>query len=58
MFSEEPLSGDVLHKAIQKERIREVEEILDSEESFRILEIPDKYDHLPLMIAVLKSNVE
>lgn len=52
------MCGDILHKAIQKERVREVEEILESEQAARILEIPDKFDHFPLMIAVLKSNLE
>lgn len=54
----EPLTGDNLHKAIQLEKLREVEEILNSEHGPRIMEIPDKFDHLPLMIAVQKSSIE
>ena len=54
----EPLTGDNLHKAIQKENAAEVERILDSEEGPRVIEIPDKYDHSPLMIAVQRHSIE
>jgi hypothetical protein len=52
------LTGDNLHKAIQKENAAEVERILDSEEGPRVIEIPDKYDHSPLMIAVQRHSIE
>ena len=55
---EEPISGELLHKAILLDRQSEIEKILDSNESLRICEIPDKIGNLPLMIAVIKKNLE
>ncbi len=47
-----------MHKAIHGEKVREVEAILESEFGEKIIEIPDKYDHYPLMIAVVRNNLE
>jgi ankyrin repeat protein len=52
------LTGDGLHKAILLDRKSEVEKMLDTEDGPRLLEIPDKFGNLPLMIAVNRNNVE
>jgi hypothetical protein len=36
----------------------EVEKILETPEGQRVVEIPDKYGNLPLMIAVNRNNLE
>jgi hypothetical protein len=58
IFLEEPLTGDGLHKAILLDRKSEVEKMLETEDGPRLLEIPDKFGNLPLMIAVNRNNVE
>lgn len=55
---EEPLNGDALHKAILLDRKADVEKILDTTDGPRLLEIPDKFGNLPLMIAVNRNNPE
>lgn len=55
---EEPLNGDALHKAIVLDRKSDVEKILDSPDGPRLLEIPDKFGNLPLMIAANRNNLE
>lgn len=57
-FKEEPLTGDALHKAILLDKKSDVEKILDSPDGPRVLEIPDKFGNLPLMIAVNRNNLE
>ena len=48
----------MLHKAIVLDRKNDVEQILNSPEGHRIVEIPDKFGNLPLMIAVNRNNLE
>jgi ankyrin repeat protein len=55
---EEPLTGEALHKAIVLDRKSDVEKILESEDGPRVVEIPDKFGNLPLMIAVNRNNLE
>jgi hypothetical protein len=57
-YQEEPLNGEALHKAIVLDRKSDVEKILDSSDGPRLLEIPDKFGNLPLMIAVNRNNLE
>jgi ankyrin repeat protein len=52
------LTGEALHRAIVLDRRNEVEKILDSPDGPRIIEIPDKFGNLPLMIAVNRNNLE
>ena len=47
-----------MHKAIQLDHKSDVEKILDSQEGARLLDIPDKFGNLPLMIAVNRNNLE
>ncbi len=54
----EPLTGEQLHKAIIKENLNEVAEILDSPFGKRIIDIPDRFGNLPLMIAVNRNHIE
>ena len=48
----------MLHKAIILDRKSDVAQILESPEGSRIVEIPDKFGNLPLMIAVNRNNLE
>lgn len=48
----------MLHKAIILDRKSDVEQILSSADGPRIVEIPDKFGNLPLMIAVNRNNLE
>lgn len=54
----EPLTGDLLHKAIILDRKTDVAQICESADGPRICEIPDKFGNLPLMIAVNRNNLE
>ena len=56
--TEEPITGETLHKAIILDRRADVEKILETSEGKRVLEIPDKFGNLPLMIAVNRNNLE
>jgi hypothetical protein len=56
--TEEPITGETLHKAIILDRRADVEKILETSEGKRVLEIPDKFSNLPLMIAVNRNNLE
>lgn len=58
LLKEEPLNGEALHKAIVLDRKGDVEKILDTADGPRLLEIPDKFGNLPLMIAVNRNNLE
>jgi hypothetical protein len=40
------------------EKLKEVEEILDSPLGKRIIDIPDRFGNLPLMLAVNRNNLE
>ena len=54
----EPITGETLNKAIVFDQLNEVDRILDSAEGPIIIELPDKIGNLPLMIAVMKNNLE
>ena len=57
-FTEEPLNGEVFQKAIILERKADLEKMLDLPNGHKFLEIPDKFDNLPLMITIIRNNFE
>jgi hypothetical protein len=54
----QPITGEMLHKAITLDRKADVEKILDSVDGPRVIEIPDKIGHFPLMLCVNRNNAE
>lgn len=56
--TKEPINGEALQKAIFLDRRADVEKICESPEGRRLLEIPDKFGHFPLMIAANKNNLD
>jgi hypothetical protein len=56
--SEEPLNGEMFHRAIMLSRQDELNKMLESPNGCRFLEIPDKLGNLPLMIAIIRNNIE
>ncbi|KAI3382263.1 hypothetical protein SNEBB_011445 [Seison nebaliae] len=54
----QPLSGDNLHKAILLGNVQEVQRILESPNGNQVKEIEDKFGHSPLMQAVQKANID
>lgn len=48
----------MLHRFIITDRRADVERILDSPDGKRVIEIPDKFGNLPLMVAVNRNNLE
>lgn len=54
----EPITGEAFQKAIALDRKAEVETICDSDDGQRVIEIPDKFGNLPIMIAVNRNNLD
>jgi len=56
--AQEPLTGENLHKAILANRQIEIENILNTADALRIIEIPDKNGNTPLMNIVIHDHVD
>lgn len=56
--TKEPLNGEVFQKAIILERKADLEKMLDLPNGHKFLEIPDKFDNLPLMITIIRNNFD
>ncbi|CAF0868090.1 unnamed protein product [Brachionus calyciflorus] len=54
----EPLNGELFHKAITLDRKSDIEKMLQSSIGERLLQIPDKFGNLPLMIAIIRNNFD
>ena len=55
---EEPVNGELFQKAIFLDRKSDLQKMLELPNGHKFLEIPDKFDNLPLMIAIIKNNFE
>ena len=52
------MTGELFHKLIILDRKGEIEKKLEAPGGERFLDIPDKFGNLPLVIAIIKNNVE
>lgn len=56
--TKEPINGEAFHKAIFLDNKKEIETMLDSHNGEKLFSIPDRLGNLPLMIAVIRNNIE
>lgn len=56
--TKEPINGELFHKAIFLDNKKEISNMLDSPNGEKLFSIPDRLGNLPLMMCIVRDNVE